>query len=135
MRKINLLVVHCSASDIKAHDNIETLRNWHVKERGWTDIGYHYVITKDGSIHKGRKDEVIGAHVKGYNSNAIGICLTGDKVFSEAQFLSLEILLAGLVRKHGLERKDVIAHHDLEKGKTCPNFDVHEFVAKRAYIA
>ena len=131
MRKINLIVVHCSASDVSAHDNIEIIRKWHVEERGWKDVGYHYVITKNGSVQKGRKDEVIGAHVAGHNANALGICLTGNKIFSEAQFEALEILLAGLLYKYGLERKDVIAHHDLEKGKTCPNFDVHEFVAKR----
>ena len=134
MRKINLIVVHCSASDVKAHDNIETLRKWHVKERGWDDVGYHYVITKDGSIMKGRKDETVGAHVKGHNSNSLGICLTGNHEFSEAQFLSLELLTTGLLKKHGLEKKDIIAHHDLEKGKTCPNFDVHDFVAKRPFI-
>jgi len=133
MRPIKLIVVHCSASDVAAHDNIQTIRQWH-KENGWDDVGYHFVITKNGEISVGRPESVVGAHVKGHNTGSIGICLTGDKVFSKAQFDRLGKLLDDLMVRYNLDKSDVVAHHDLQPGKTCPNFDVHAFVAKRPFV-
>lgn len=129
MRKIDLIVVHCSDSDIPSHDNIETIRKWHVNERGWSDIGYHYFITKDGTVHTGRPLNIAGAHVRGYNSRSIGICLSGRNGFTDEQFKSLERLCRELVSKFNLTKLDILAHHDLDKGKTCPNFKVGELVA------
>lgn len=129
MRKIDLIVVHCSDSDIKSHDNIETIRSWHVNEKGWSDIGYHYFITKDGAVHTGRPLNIAGAHVRGFNSRSIGICLSGRNKFTNEQFKSLERLCRELVSKFNLTKLDILAHHDLDKGKTCPNFKVSEVVA------
>jgi N-acetylmuramoyl-L-alanine amidase len=125
MRKINCIVVHCSDSDNKSHDNIETVRKWHVQERGWIDIGYHFFITKDGNVHTGRSEDVTGAHVAGHNRGSIGVCLSGRKLFTDAQFRSLEELLKRLCKKYGLEKKDILGHCDLQPAKTCPNFDLH----------
>jgi len=130
MRKINWIVLHCSASDVPAHDNIETIRSWHVKERHFSDIGYHYFISKDGVVHTGRPEEKVGAHVRGHNSGSIGICLSGSRGFTADQFRSLEGLLKDLCKKYELEKQDILAHHDLDANKTCPNFDVHELVSK-----
>lgn len=55
----------------------DTIRKWHL-QRGFADIGYHYVIRADGRIEQGRDTAVIGAHAKGKNADSIGICLTGD---------------------------------------------------------
>lgn len=76
-RVIEYIVFHTSASgdqDIGAKE----IREWH-KEKGWSDIGYHYVIRRDGTIEQGRPLEKIGAHVRGYNSRSIGICMIGGK--------------------------------------------------------
>ena len=83
MRDINSIIVHCSDSNIKSHDNIETIRKWHVDERGWSDIGYHYVITQDGVVHEGRPLSRRGAHARGHNVGSIGICLTGKSLFTK----------------------------------------------------
>jgi len=130
MRKINRVIIHCSDSDVPAHDNIETIRKWHVKERNFSDIGYHYFISKDGVVHSGRSENSVGAHVKGHNSGSIGICLSGKRRFTSDQFRSLETLLADICARHALEKQDILAHHDMDVNKTCPNFDVHAIVSK-----
>ena len=75
MREIKQIHIHCSATKT---DNISasTIRRWHL-QRGWSDIGYHYVIGLDGKIEAGRPVSKIGAHAKGYNKTSIGICYIG----------------------------------------------------------
>ena len=68
-------VVHHSGSDT---DNTESIHKWHKEGNGWSGIGYHYVIERDGSIHEGRPINSIGAHVLGNNHNTLGICICGD---------------------------------------------------------
>lgn len=127
-RKIDILVLHCSDSDYKKHDDVETLREWHL-QRGFSDIGYHYIITKDGVVHPGRAEEVVGAHVKGHNANSIGICLTGRHEFTAKQFLSLENLCKSLCEKYELQKSDILAHCQFDSRKTCPNFPYTEIIA------
>jgi len=131
MRGIYLIVVHCSDSPHPTHDNIETIRKWHVEERGWADIGYHFVITKDGVVHKGRPIHIPGAHVKGHNKNSIGICLTGQHHFSNEQLDSLKLLCEDLIVNFGLEPFDVVPHNVLDKSKTCPNFNINFIVGEK----
>lgn len=129
-REIKFLVVHCSDSDVIRHDNVDVIRKWHL-ERGFDDIGYHYIITKDGVIHQGRNIEQIGAHVKGYNKDSIGVCLTGRHKFSKEQFASLRNLCQDLCTAFKLERFDVLHHRDLDNKKTCPNFDLFDVLTWR----
>lgn len=77
MREINLIVVHCTYSRPSMDIGVEEIRKWHVEGNSWTDIGYHYVIRRDGTIEDGRPIERPGAHVKGHNSNSIGIAWVG----------------------------------------------------------
>lgn len=128
MRPIDLIVVHCSDSDVQAHDNIETIRTWHVKENGWSDIGYNFFIPKDGNVHIGRDEEFAGAHVRGFNRRSIGVCLSGKKLFTDAQFHSLGELCKGLMIKYGISKDRVVGHCDLDPLKTCPNFDLKKLV-------
>lgn len=128
-RKINWIVVHCSDSDVPAHDNIETLRGWHVNENGWSDIGYHYFIDKRGNVHTGRSEDIKGSHVRGHNSGSIGVCLSGRHEFTAEQFRSLEKLLKDICKRHELSKQDILAHNDLDGSKTCPNFDVHALIS------
>lgn len=121
MRNINSIILHCSDSDVKSHDNTATIRKWHVDERGFTDIGYHYIITKDGTIHECRPEKKAGAHAKGWNGKSLGICLTGKEMFSPDQIESLIILIKFLKKKYRGVKK-VLGHCEVSS-KTCPNFD------------
>lgn len=126
MRNIKEIIIHCSDSDIKSHDNLETIRNWHIA-RGWADIGYHYVITKDGEVHVGRPLQQVGAHCKGRNKESIGICLTGKSKFTPSQFISLGIVCKELMDAFGLQLNDIFPHRKFSEFKTCPNFDCFLF--------
>lgn len=75
-RSIDYIAVHCTASREGQAMTVEQIRAGH-KEKGWSDIGYHYVVTLDGRVHLGRDVDVAGAHVSGYNSNSIGISYVG----------------------------------------------------------
>ena len=124
MRKIAKIIVHCSDSDYKHHDDISVIKGWHVKERGWRDVGYHFFIKKDGTVQKGRELSEAGAHVAGHNSDSIGICMSGRHNFTTKQFNSLKTLLFDLIRQFDLTTNDVYGHRDFDNKKTCPNFDV-----------
>jgi len=76
MRKINEIVIHCSATREGEEVSVDTIRKWHLK-RHFKDIGYHYVIGLDGTLFDGRPIEKMGAHCTGHNYNSIGICYIG----------------------------------------------------------
>jgi N-acetylmuramoyl-L-alanine amidase len=128
MRDVNKIIVHCSDSDIPSHDNIETIRKWHVEENGWSDVGYHYFIQSTGDIQEGRPIEKAGAHVKNHNHDSIGICLHGKKTFTEAQFRSLKRLIGKLVFEYNIPEAEVYGHRDFDDKKTCPNFEVENII-------
>lgn len=118
-RYIRKVFLHCSASDYPDHDNIETIQKWHL-ERGFSDIGYHFVITKDGAIHQGRNIELIPAAQEGFNTGSIAICVTGNSIFSQMQFDSLHKLCSKINAICG----DITFHGHCEVStKLCPVFD------------
>lgn len=125
MRKINKIILHCSATDNDLFDNIETIRNWHLR-RNFNDIGYHFFIDKIGKTFTGRTIDKIGAHCKGHNKNSIGICLSGLHEFSPMQFVSLKILLFELMRDFNINVKEIFHHNEFNHDKTCPNFNLDE---------
>lgn len=123
MRKINKIILHCSDTptgrDVRAKD----IRRWHVVEQGWADIGYHYVICRDGTIEPGRAESVIGAHAYGHNSDSIGICMvggTGGCDFTRLQWKALDLLVSQLEKRY--PGAEVIGHNDVSS-KECPSFD------------
>ena len=75
-RKITEIIVHCTATPEGKDYDIQTIRSWHLS-RGFSDIGYHYVISRDGTVMKGRDESKIGAHCTGHNSVSIGVCYVG----------------------------------------------------------
>jgi len=128
MRKINEIIVHCSATREGQEISVDTIRQWHIR-RGWSDIGYHFVIYLDGSVHEGRPLERIGAHTIGHNRNSIGVCYAGgmNKEYTKAkdtrttaQKESLKKLLMSYKNKY----KDIkiYGHRDFAN-KACPSFD------------
>lgn len=132
MREINKIIVHCSATPENRDVSVETIRKWHVEERGWSDIGYHFVITLDGTIKEGRPVARQGAHTRGYNKGSIGICYIGGvdidlkakDTRNEAQKESLVNLICDLKDKYG---GTVYGHNDFSS-KECPSFN-----AKKEY--
>jgi len=130
MRSINTLVVHCSASHQNA--TVDDIRRWHVDERGWSDIGYHYVISADGVIHKGRPVERAGAHVRKRNHDSIGVCWIGGYKGidnrTDAQRLALRHLITELLVEHEIDLEEIKGHRDFDGvKKSCPNFDVQKW--------
>lgn len=125
MRKeTKYLILHCSDSDYKQHDDISVIREWHI-ERGFSDVGYHFFIKRDGTIQEGRELDAVGAHCKGLNNKSIGICLHGKEKFTPEQFEAA----AGLCKLLRVRYSDAqIKGHYEYSTKTCPNFDVDEFM-------
>ncbi len=138
MRPINALVVHCSATPAGKAFHAADIDKWH-RGQGWSGIGYHYVITLDGSIEPGRDLEEPGAHVAGHNAQSIGICLIGGvnaqntkaaNTFNERQFEALELVLLGLRGRWPQAR--ICGHRDFPKvAKECPSFDVRAWCQSR----
>jgi len=83
MRKLNTIYIHCTATrkewwaDRRPTEKVDEVRRWHTQGRGWSDVGYHYLIDLDGTVVEGRPIEKAGAHVKGHNANSVGISLFG----------------------------------------------------------
>lgn len=133
MRKIDKIILHCSATREGLDIKTEVIKFWH-KDRGWSDIGYHYVIELDGTVHVGRSEDVIGAHCKGHNSFSIGICYVGglDKngkskdTRTPCQKVAMFDLVGKLMEKYGLTIDDVYCHYQFAK-KDCPCFNINEF--------
>ena len=139
MRKIDKIIIHCSATPEGRDVKTDTIRGWHVDERGWSDIGYHYVIELDGEIVKGRSKQRQGAHVKGHNKDSIGICYVGgmDKDMKNAkdtrtlkQDNSIYNLLCHLLLRYP---EATIHGHNEFSSKACPSFDVQVEYKKLNY--
>lgn len=131
MRQINRYILHCSDSDRREDDDISVINEWHVA-RGFAGIGYHFFIKKDGTVQKGRRLELPGAHVQNHNSDSIGICLSGRKEFMGKQFVALidliEKLNDMLVSGNNGVLPEINGHCEFDKMKTCPNFNYRQFV-------
>ena len=132
MRKINKIIIHCTATPEQREVSVETIRKWHL-QRGFNDIGYHYVIDLQGGVHIGRPIEKIGAHCSGQNRGSIGICYVGGMskdmkkakdTRTQAQKDSLIKLMHELIYKYN---KDMTIHgHNEYANKACPSFIVKE---------
>jgi len=131
MRVINEIILHCSATWSKQDIGAKEIRQWHVKGNGWRDIGYHYVIRRNGQIEPGRDLSEVGAHCTNHNQRSIGICMVGggpngeDKEFTKAQFDSLALLVKYLRERFP---KATIYGHKEFANKACPVFDVQKFL-------
>lgn len=138
MRKINLIVIHCADTYARMDIGVKEIREWHLA-RGFNDIGYHYVIRRDGTIEAGRPLEKPGAHAAGYNSQSIGICYAGGKGDNDkpednrtpAQKQALHDLVNSL--KQQFPQAKIVGHRDLPGvQKACPCFSVlYEFANKK----
>ena len=117
-------IVHCAATPNGKHFDSKDIKRWHI-ERGWDDIGYHFVILIDGTIQIGRDLKYAGAHCKGYNYKSIGTCLVGTDKFSKEQMRSLVFLDSYLKNVYNV--KSTHGHNEFSD-KLCPGFDVKKIM-------
>lgn len=121
---IKELVIHCTDSGDTKDFGAADIDKWH-KARGWSEIGYAFVVRRDGTIEKGRDVSKIGAHVYGYNRFRIGIVWVGSNDITPAQYLTLVHLIACLCTKYKLYEDNVKGHNEFpSQSKTCPNLDM-----------
>lgn len=127
-RKINEIIVHCTATAEGKDFKVSDIDKWH-RAKGWDGIGYHQVVYLDGSIHPGRPMDKVGAHCLGHNQNSIGVVYVGG-VASDGktpkdtrtpeQKAALRKLLTDLKRKY--PGATIHGHRDFAN-KACPSFD------------
>lgn len=143
-RKITGIILHCTATRADwwasrtTNQKVAEIRRWHVEDNGWSDIGYHFLIDRNGKIATGRPIERDGAHVIGHNKGTIGISLFGGHGSSETDDFSvnftpeqdkaLRTLIADLRAKYG----DVpVTGHNVYAAKACPGFRVGPWLAEK----
>lgn len=130
-RNIKELIVHCSATPEGKDYSVDTIRQWHL-QRGFSDIGYHYVIYRDGSIHIGRDESIIGAHCTGHNTNSIGVCYIGGcasdgKTPKDTRTLQQKESLLSLLKTLKIKYPNAkIYPHYKFAAKACPSFNAEE---------
>lgn len=128
-RLINKIIIHCSATPEGKNFSVDQIRQWHLA-RNFADIGYHYVIYLDGSVHVGRPLEKVGAHTTGHNTNSIGICYVGglsadSKSPKDTRTLQQKKALMDLVAKLRNSYPSATVHgHNEFANKACPSFSV-----------
>ena len=124
IEEVKYIVIHCADTPASMDVGVEEIRQWHLK-RGWFDVGYHWVIRRDGTIETGRPSDRPGAHARGFNHISLGICLVGGKGgdnFTDDQWDALAGLVIGLKQAH--PAAEVLGHRDLPNvNKQCPSFD------------
>ena len=132
MRKINKIIIHCTATPEGREHDVADIRRWHLK-RGFNDIGYHYLIHIDGTIEEGRPINKQGAHCSGENKGSIGLCYVGGMskdmkkakdTRTQAQKDSLIKLMHELIYKYN--KYMTIHGHNEYANKACPSFNVKE---------
>lgn len=143
MRKIDEIIIHCTATrpnwwaDRSAQEKVNEVRRWHVEERGWRDVGYHWLIDRDGTIVKGRDESDIGAHVAGHNSTSIGVSLFGghgssnddrfEDNFTQEQAAALRQLIVQIKDRYDIKK---ISGHNEYSNKACPGFRVRPWLER-----
>lgn len=131
MRTVTLIILHCSATPEGRSLDFEACRRDHIRHRGFSDIGYHFYITRDGEIHEGRPLERVGAHCRNHNRHSIGICYEGGLLAdgttpADTRTLPQKASLLALLRRlrQDYPRALIVGHHDLNPRKPCPCFNV-----------
>ena len=134
--KTDTIVIHCSATPSTMDIGVEKIREWHVGENHWDDVGYHHIVTRSGVLQKARPEEMQGSHARAVNGTSLGICLVGgsnasgdwENNFQDEQFVTLKALILDLIKRY--EIKKIIGHYQVDDKKECPSFKVPEWLEK-----
>lgn len=136
MRDINEVVIHCTATrpdwwkTRSSNQKVAEVKRWHVEERGWSDIGYHFLIDRNGTVVSGRPIERTGAHVKGRNKGTVGIALFGGyggaatDLFEDHFTPEQKASLLSLIREIDPDGRMRVTGHNEHANKGCPCFQV-----------
>ena len=136
--KTDYIAIHCSASKVTSDIGAAEIRDWHVNDNGWSDIGYGLVIRRSGLLEMGRGIDEVGAHVKGFNSISVGVCMVGgldihgrpEDNFTPEQYHTLETTIKFLKKLYPDAK--VQGHRDFpDVRKDCPCFDVKSWCRGR----
>lgn len=139
------IVLHCSdtrpdwMASAGLAAQVAEIRRWHVQDRGWKDIGYHWIIGRDGKVLSGRSETTIGAGVEGHNSGVIHAVLIGghqssendrfDQHFTPAQNITVRQVIQGISMRTQIK---LIAGHNDYAAKACPGFRVSTWLKEAA---
>jgi hypothetical protein len=116
------VILHCSATADYGDDiGAKEIRNWHMYENGWSDIGYHYVLRRNGIIEAGRPEQIKAAHTYGHNQDTLGVCYVGTYKPTIMQLESLISLYMLFKNKYQIGYLDWHGHNDFSS-KQCPGF-------------
>lgn len=127
MRKIDEIIIHCTATEQGKYVSVADIDRWH-RARGWKCVGYHYIIYLDGSVHSGRPISQVGAHCRGHNAHSIGVCYVGGLVNgrpSDTRTQEQKDALRTLVKQLRIKYPHVMVYgHNELAAKDCPCFNV-----------
>lgn len=141
MRDITHIVMHCTATPATSDIGAADVDRWH-RQRGWSGIGYHFIVRRNGKVEPGRAIEKSGAHVAGFNRNSIGISLAGGVAsdgqtpvdnFTDAQFVAARDLVLDLMATYRVPLSNLLGHKEVIKNithgspKACPVFSMERF--------
>jgi N-acetyl-anhydromuramyl-L-alanine amidase AmpD len=131
LTEVKFIVIHCADSKSDMDVTVDTLRQWHVNENGWSDIGYHFFIKFDGTVHQCRGEQYQGAHCKSVNSKSIAICIEGGFGGVDNFTSRQKNALFGLIsEKKAIHKNAVVTGHNHFDEKACPSFNVVEWYDK-----
>ena len=135
----NRIVIHCTATPPSMDIGVEEVRDWHVHDRGWQDVGYHFIIRRDGRIEVGRPLMQIGAHARGYNADSVAVAYAGgvneqNEPYDNRTSYQKDSLWQLLKTLRLMwPTADVCGHCDLPGvAKACPSFSVKDWVREMA---
>lgn len=133
-KRTTQIILHCAATPEGRDYDVMFIDRVH-KGNGWNCIGYNYVIYRDGSIHRGRPEDVVGAHAGNLNWCSVGVCYIGGcatdgrtpkDTRTDAQKESMYELVEYLMDKYRLKLEDVHGHYE-SAAKACPSFKMERF--------
>ena len=131
-KSTDYIVIHCAATKASMDIGLTEIRKWHVQDNGWRDVGYHYIIRRNGEVELGRSIRDTGAHAAGYNHKSVSGCMVGgmaednsaENNFTAQQWTALLDLVKQL--KSNYPDADVIGHNEISE-KECPSFNVKKW--------
>ena len=141
MRKITEIIVHCTATRAdwwagkRTSEKVREIKRWHVQDRGWADIGYHFLIDGDGRVAEGRPANVLGAHAAEANHGNLGISLMGNfnvQQPTDPQMDSLERLAAYLALRYDIPvmKSGYLEGHSHHSETSCPGTNLKARLAE-----
>lgn len=139
-RKVDQIILHCTATPEGEDFTVEQIRQMHLA-RGFSDVGYHFIIGRDGKIHAGRPEAIAGAHCTGHNTRSIGVSLVGgcpERIVPDwnkkskdtrtlAQRSALEKLVKELLKRYP---GSTVHGHNEFANKACPSFNVKTWLTE-----